>query len=46
MGPKATSRQILSRLQSIFGNVASGEAIMQEFYTAEQRFDESTVDWG
>ena len=46
MGPKAKPEQIISRLESIFGNVASGEAVLQEFYTAEQRQDESTVDWG
>ena len=46
MGPKAKPEQMISRLESIFGNVASGEAVLQEFYTAEQRQDESTVDWG
>ena len=46
MGPKAKPEQMISRLESIFGNVASGEAVLQEFYTAEQRQDASTVDWG
>ena len=46
MGPKAKPEQMISHLESIFGNVASGEAVLQEFYTAEQGQDESTVDWG
>ena len=46
MGPKARPEDMIKRLESVFGNVASGEAVLQEFYTAEQRADESTVDWG
>ena len=46
MGPKAKPLEMVNRLESTFGQVASGEAVLQEFYTADQRSDESLVDWG
>lgn len=46
MLPTAGPNDIIARLESNFGNVASGEAMLQEFYTAQQRFDEDIVDWG
>ena len=45
-GSLSKTEQMISRLVSIFGNVVNGESVLQEFYTAEQRQDESTVDWG
>ena len=36
----------MARLESKFGNVASGEAVLQEFYTAYQEENESVTDWG
>ena len=46
MGPTATPSDIIKKLESVFGNVASGEAVLQEFYTAEQSADETVADWG
>ena len=37
---------MLSRLEGVFGNVATGESILQEFYTASQKADESVTAWG
>ena len=46
LGPTATPMEILNRLQSVFGYVASCDAIIEEFYTSEQMPDESVADWG
>lgn len=46
VGTSATVQEILSKLDGIFGNVATGESVLQEFYTAEQRQDESVAAWG
>ena len=37
LGPLVSSQEILKRLESVFGNVASGQSILQEFYTAFQQ---------
>ena len=37
---------MFSRLEGVFGNVATGESILQEFYTASQKADESVTAWG
>ena len=36
LGPTATSQEIINKLESVFGNVAIGESVIQEFYTASQ----------
>ena len=36
LGPTATPMEIVNRLQSVFGYVASCDAVIEEFYTAEQ----------
>lgn len=46
LGPEATTEQILQKLEKTFGNVASGQTVLQEFYTAEQRENESVTLWG
>lgn len=46
MGPSAKLEQIMEKFESVFGNVASGESVLQEFYTATQRPDESIALWG
>ena len=46
LGPLATSEQIVNKLENVFGNVASGESVLQEFYTACQKSDESVTLWG
>ena len=45
LGPRASSEEILHKLESVFGNVASGQSIMQEFYTAVQQPDENVTMW-
>ena len=44
-GPSAKLEQIMEKFDSVFGNVASGESVLQEFYTATQRPDESIALW-
>lgn len=45
MKDNATTTEILDTLQSHFGNVASGESILQEYYNAYQKPEESTTLW-
>ena len=46
LGAQATNAQIIEKLESVCGNVASGESILQEFYTATQKPNESVALWG
>ena len=46
MGVTAKTSEILTRLEGVFGNVATGESILQEFYTAIQQEYESVTMWG
>ena len=46
LGSSAKAVDILERLESVYGNVASGEAVLQEFYTVHQEEEESVADWG
>ena len=46
MGTTATVQEILERLEELFGNVATGESVLQEFQTAAQKADESVTTWG
>ena len=46
MGITASVESILKRLEGVFGNVATGESILQEFYTAFQKQEESVNGWG
>ena len=46
MGTTSSVQDILDRLESVFGNVAAGESVMQEFYTATQKQDETVTAWG
>ena len=46
MGTSATVEMMLSRLENVFGNVASGQSLLQEFYSANQKDQESAVAWG
>ena len=41
----ASSQEMIDILTSVFGNVASGQSIMQEFYTAVQQPEESVTMW-
>ena len=46
LGPNANPTEIVNRLQSVYRYVASCDAVIEEFYTAEQRPEESVADWG
>ena len=46
MDPESTTQEVIEKMESVFGNVASGESVLQEFYTASQRKDESVAEWG
>ena len=43
--PLASSDDILVKPDNVFGNVASGQSILQEFYTAVQQPEESVTMW-
>ena len=45
LGEKVTLKQILDKLDGIYGIVYSGEAIMQQFYTESQKVSESAAVW-
>lgn len=45
LGPKATVEEIISKLDSIYGEVGCKEDIMAEFYRSRQRDDESVTAW-
>ena len=44
-GPTATVEEIMERLESTFANVATGMSVMQEFFTASQKQEESVAAW-
>ena len=44
--PDVSTAEIIAKLERVFGNVASGASIVQEFYNAYQKPDESTTNWG
>ncbi|MES9884042.1 MAG: hypothetical protein ABW185_24610, partial [Sedimenticola sp.] len=46
LGPSSTVPKMLDKLESIFGNVSSGESLLQEFYMASQKADETVSAWG
>ena len=45
-GISAKIEDIMEKLENEFGNVASGQTIMKEFYTATQKETESVNEWG
>ena len=46
LGSAATTEKIMDKLERTFENVASGKTVLQEFYTAEQKENESVTLWG
>ena len=44
--PNVSSTEMIEKLEGVFGNVASGESLVQEFYNAYQKADESSTLWG
>ena len=45
-GTFANIASIMERLEHVFGNVASGQAILKEFYVVTQRENETITSWG
>lgn len=46
MGEKATVEQIMTKLDSLYGETSSHEMLMQEFFNLSQNDDESVTDYG
>ncbi len=46
LGTTTTVDEMVNKLETIFGNVASGESVLQTFYLASQRSDESVAAGG
>ncbi len=46
MGVNVTVDEMLCKLKAVFGNVAAGESVLQEFYTTAQKQGESVAAWG
>ncbi|KAH3825937.1 hypothetical protein DPMN_127824 [Dreissena polymorpha] len=44
--PTATSEEILEALESNYGDIKSGECIMEEYYKAKQEKEEDISAWG
>ncbi|KAH3863383.1 hypothetical protein DPMN_026368 [Dreissena polymorpha] len=44
--PTATTEEILKTLDSNFGDIKSGESLMEEYYKAKQEKDEDISAWG
>ncbi|KAK3097682.1 hypothetical protein FSP39_012084 [Pinctada imbricata] len=45
LGPQAKVQEILDKMHSIFGTVERGETILEEFYSATQKKDETSMAW-
>lgn len=46
MGENASVNDILEKLEGLYGNVLTGEALLKQFYTASQQPEESVAAWG
>ncbi|MEW8545075.1 MAG: hypothetical protein AB2693_16240, partial [Candidatus Thiodiazotropha sp.] len=46
LGTSAKLPDIMGKLEGVFGNVATGESVLREFYTACQSQDETVAAWG
>ncbi|XP_053400771.1 trichohyalin-like [Mercenaria mercenaria] len=44
--PGASAREILRKIESVYGNVKSGDSLIHDFYSAKQSSNESCTDWG
>jgi hypothetical protein len=45
LGPTASLKELVDKLESVFGTVQGQEAVMAEFYNASQRVDEDVAAW-
>ena len=46
LDPTVTNQEIINKLESVFGSLASAESVLQKIYTASQITDESITMWG
>ena len=46
IGVSPSVEMMLNRLENAFGNLASGQSLLQEFYSTSQKQDETAVAWG
>jgi len=46
LGEGATVNQIVEKMDGLYGNVLTGEALVQKFYSARQKPDEPVAKWG
>ena len=46
MPPDASPQAILQKLEGLYGDVLSGERLMQKFYSESQKQDEAVSSWG
>ncbi|XP_053387277.1 trichohyalin-like [Mercenaria mercenaria] len=44
--PSTTTKEIISKLENVYGNVRSGESVLAEFYMCRQGRDEGIAEWG
>ncbi|XP_045198529.2 trichohyalin-like [Mercenaria mercenaria] len=45
LGTDVSTREIVDKLETIYGNVRSGESVLGEFYQSKQRKDETLAEW-
>ena len=46
LGFTASSTEIIHKLECVFGDAASGNSLMQEFYSERQKATETVTEWG
>ena len=46
INPTATPKEIVTKVEDIFGDLSSKQSKMTDFYTAEQYYNESVAEWG
>lgn len=46
LNPAASTKEIVQKLENIYGNIRSGESMLSEFYMSKQRKEEGVSDWG
>lgn len=45
MRPSTTTREIIDKLENVYGDIKSGEAVLTEFYMSKQRKGEGVAEW-
>ncbi|XP_053376875.1 trichohyalin-like [Mercenaria mercenaria] len=44
--PSASTKEIMKKMEDIYGNIRSGDSIIHEFYSARQNETEACSEWG